>query len=174
SRIERLQSLVADAQTIHHAGAKAFDDDIGLFDELQKNLAPALVFQIDRDAALVAIRSEAVGSGSFNARATLPRRIAHAGLFDLDDRGGESGERHRGDSARQQQGQIQNSDVIKWFHFSGFLSFGWGLSLMIVFFSCSELVTVKRWNVPNSEINRPVRNDSTAPSVFRRKSKKRS
>ena len=56
-RVDFLQRIVAHAQSLRHAVAEVFDDNIRLRHQLMHYLPPLLGLQIDRNATLVAVAS---------------------------------------------------------------------------------------------------------------------
>ena len=55
ARVERRESVVADAPPIRRARAKCFDDDVGILRQAQKNFFAACITKVERDTFLVAI-----------------------------------------------------------------------------------------------------------------------
>ena len=51
------QTLVAQAHALHHAGAKVVGDDVGVAQQLDQDLATLGGFQIECQAALVAVEA---------------------------------------------------------------------------------------------------------------------
>ena len=60
--VELVERFVVDAESFHNAGSHLLHDDIGVPRERVKNLAGALVLEIEPDAALVAIQRIVLGA----------------------------------------------------------------------------------------------------------------
>ncbi len=102
--IDPAQRLVSDAQPVHYSGSKPLHYDIGLLDHFKECFTTCRMFQIDRDAAFIAICDEEVSAGVLDSRARVSHRIASARLLDLDDLGSKISEHHRRHRSRQQSG----------------------------------------------------------------------
>ena len=58
ARVRRDQRVPADAEPIHHAGSKTFDDDVRTGRHPQEGLATGRRLQVERERSLVAIHGE--------------------------------------------------------------------------------------------------------------------
>ncbi len=89
TRVERRQLLPADAEPLHRAGAVILDHDIGRRDQPVDNCPSLRPFQIDREAALVAVEG---GEEPGPEPAEPARVIALRRRLDLDHLGAKLGE----------------------------------------------------------------------------------
>ena len=106
-----VQRRVAHPQPVHHAGAKALDDYIGALRHPQEPLPLAVVLQIHRHRALVAVDREIAARRPVAARGEVAHVVAAAGFLYLDHVGAEVGEDHREEGAREKAGQVEHSDA---------------------------------------------------------------
>jgi hypothetical protein len=95
------QRVVAEAQPVHRARLEVLADDVEPPGQLDEQLAPARVLEVDADRALVEVVAEerradrpAVRVG--HGRLCGPSRLAVAGVLDLHDLGAEAGQQLRG------------------------------------------------------------------------------
>ena len=73
-RVLLAQPLVADPEPVHHAGAEALEQHVGLAHEPQQHLAPRLALEVDADRALVAVQRQEQRRAARSAR--RPRSAA--------------------------------------------------------------------------------------------------
>src|SRR6185437_13719516 len=83
--VDGAQAFVIDAETDLHVRPIVFNDHVRLGDERVEQLAPFRLFEIERDAALVAVRVLEIGAVAFTAHAL--RAVNGLGRLDLDDVG---------------------------------------------------------------------------------------
>ena len=112
------QPLVADAEAVHHAGAEALHQHVGLAHEPQQHLAPLLALEVEADRALVAVeREEQRGAGALLGALVARRRPAHVvaepRVLDLEHVGAEVGEQARAEAARQQPREVEHADAVE-------------------------------------------------------------
>src|SRR5947209_13240166 len=85
--------LVSQTQTLHDAWTEAFQHHIGLADHALKDLAPLFCFEIEGDAALVAIDSNEIEAHATGAmwrhKATI---VTGTRFFNFNDIGPKIGE----------------------------------------------------------------------------------
>jgi hypothetical protein len=89
-RIDLLDLLPREPHAIDRARAEVLDHHVAGLDQPREDLGACLGLRVERDAALVAVQHrevEAVDAGDVAQLAA--RRVAFAGLFDLDDVGAE-------------------------------------------------------------------------------------
>jgi len=93
ARVDLLQTFPAEAKPIHHPGAEVLHQDVGLSDEVSKDLLPVVALQVQGDAALVAVEHGEVEAVDVGHVAQLgPSDVAASRWLDLDDLGAEPGE----------------------------------------------------------------------------------
>jgi len=110
-RIPRAQHVVADAELVHHARTKAFDDDVGRLDEPQEEVAARVLLEVQAQALLAAVDDLVE-----KARVAVSSRpsCAHsrrAGVFDLDDLGAVVGEMLCRERPRQQTREVEDAQA---------------------------------------------------------------
>jgi hypothetical protein len=91
--VARQAGVRAEAEALHDAGAEAFDQDVGLFGQLQHDLARLGVLQVERERA-------AAAGHDVELRAEHGERVGGAGLglaVDADDLGAHVGQHHGGE-----------------------------------------------------------------------------
>src|SRR5689334_10573052 len=114
SRMARDNLRVPPAEPIERAGPEIFDDHVRAREQRVDHASGGSVFQIERDALLVAIDAEEVRAFAVDERgAPRARVIATAGLLDLDHPRAEIAELHRAVRARQHAREIQNRDALE-------------------------------------------------------------
>ena len=86
-------------------------NDVGARGEAMHDGAAGFGLEIDRDAALVAVRAEKHGALSAAERRPAPRLIAGAGRLDLDDLGAEVAQILGAERAREHLGEVENADA---------------------------------------------------------------
>src|SRR6185436_2095098 len=103
------RSLVVEAQAFQGVHAEVLDDDVALLDQLEEQLLPFGLLQIDDDAALVAVQADEIGGLAVLERdAPHAREIARAGRLELDHLRAEVGEHRRAERAREGVGEVQD------------------------------------------------------------------
>ena len=110
--IRRPQRFITQAEPFHHAGPEAFDHDVGGRGEIQKSFLAARVLQIDFDALFAAI-GERENRVFPVLNEAVPRVVAGARLFDLDDLRAEVHQPLRRHRAGQKPRQIQNRNAVE-------------------------------------------------------------
>ena len=89
-RLELTQHVVADPQPIERAVAEPLDDDVGRLGELEEELLPRRVTQVQADALLAAVQVEVEVADALAANGELTlvaQRRAVRRWLDLDDLG---------------------------------------------------------------------------------------
>ena len=111
ARIDGFQVRIIDPQPPLHVGAKILDHHIGLPREPQQGRAARLAFQVERDAALVAVQVLEVGTVAGAAD-----RVAAFQPFrrlDLDHVGAPIGELARASRARAHPRQVEHRQLAE-------------------------------------------------------------
>ncbi len=112
-RVDGRDHFIVDAEALHDARPVIFDDDIGGLGELQKGRPAGRVFQVERDASLVAVQVEethAVGSLHLEAHRAA-RLVAAARRLDLDDVGAKIGQQHGAERAGHHLRHVEHFDA---------------------------------------------------------------
>ena len=111
----RSRSVVAvEAPRGHQAGAEGLDQHVGALAERARELAVAVVREVERDRALVAVEPEVVGRiVAVPRRAPGARVVAAAGALDLDHVGAEVAERHRRERAREHAREVGDEQPVE-------------------------------------------------------------
>src|SRR5262245_942414 len=109
--IDLAQRLVVDAEPPLHVGPEVLDHDVGLFHHAQKRFEPFLRLQVQRHAALVAmkvleIRTLARTTGSLSGH-------QRGRLLDLDDVGTPVSELAHAGRARPDLGQVEDGKAFE-------------------------------------------------------------
>ena len=117
-RVLLAQPLVADPQPLHHAGAEALQQHVGLAHEPQQDLAPRVGLQIDADRALVAVERQEQRAARALLRPLVARRrpahvVAEPRVLDLQHVGAEVGQQPRAEAARQQPREVEHADALE-------------------------------------------------------------
>ena len=112
ARIDVRERRVAQAQTIHHAGAVVVVHHVGGLDQVEKNPASGGRLEIDAHALLVAVVALELRALAFDLRthAVVANRVALERL-DLDHLGAEVGQDHRPERAGDEQRQVENGQA---------------------------------------------------------------
>jgi len=110
-RIDRPDRFVADTQLVHHAGAKAFDDDIRRCRQTQEDLDAFRLLQVEHHALLVAVDHAEVGTVLTRAGAQRTGVIADLRVFDLDHLCPQIGQVQGGDRPGEQAGEVKHLDA---------------------------------------------------------------
>ena len=113
-----MQIRPAQAETLHDAGAKAFDQHVRVGQHREQRVAPRGVAQVEPQQLLAVVEhakgeARAAGGDVVAGASHVARRIVLpllGGAFDLDDFGAEFDEVARCQRARQQTGQIDDPD----------------------------------------------------------------
>ena len=117
-RVLLAQPLVADPQPLHHAGAEALEQHVGLAHEPQQHLAPRVGLQVDADRALVAVERQEQRAARALLRPLVARRrpahvVAEPRVLDLQHVGAEVGQQPRAEAARQQPREVEHADALE-------------------------------------------------------------
>ena len=109
-----MQNIPPKAQTIHHARTVALHEHVGRVDDAQQQLTPEIGFQVEGDAALVAVDGVEKRALPIDHRWSRAHVIAAAGLFDLDHIGAHVGQEEGAVSAWQKPRQVEDTGPFKW------------------------------------------------------------
>ena len=127
-RVALADHLVAQPKPVHHAGAHVLEHGVGLLAQAEERLAVALVLQVERDAALVAVDAAevaAVVAASVDARLALGgvdevrrRRRRGAGhvagrRLHLDHVGTEVGKDRRAEGPGERHRAVEDDEVAE-------------------------------------------------------------
>src|SRR5206468_5097508 len=115
TRVQHLDRLVAQPESLHHPRAEVFGDDIGLRDQAARNILALDSLQIDDDAALVAVEQQkeiAVGR-IVRRRPQLPRPVAVRGPLNLDHIGAEPGQHLGAGRPRLVVGEVDDANAFE-------------------------------------------------------------
>ena len=114
SRIVFRDAVIVEAEPFHDSIGKIFDDDVGARDELERDFPPRIGFEIERDAALVAIGAEIKGAlstaGGGHVMTTVITLDRH---LDLDDLGAEVGELLRAVGPGEHLREIDHAQTLE-------------------------------------------------------------
>jgi hypothetical protein len=113
-RVDFLQGLVIRAQPGIGAGPKIGDQDIGVPDQPVQDLDPARRFQVQRDALLRLVVQHEEAAFTALERHELPRIVAAAGCFYLDDLGAHFGQQGRTERPSEHPRKIDDPQAGKW------------------------------------------------------------
>jgi hypothetical protein len=117
ARVDRLHRLVADAQLVHHAGAEAFEDHVGIPGQAQEGGHAGGLLEVEAQAFLVAIdHAEEDAVAAFASGGALTRThgagvVAGARVLDLDHLGAEVGQMHGRHRPGQQAREVEHADA---------------------------------------------------------------
>jgi hypothetical protein len=98
------QRAVVDAKPFRHAGTEAFDRDVRALRKPRDDLRRLRRFQVEREAALVAVLGVELHRNICPPRITLRR-------LDLDDRCAEVGEDRRAKGPGHEHREVDNPDA---------------------------------------------------------------
>src|SRR5574337_1204155 len=102
ARIDDLQIAVAQAEFVQDADTKVLDDHIAASRKFTGKGEAAFVFEVEREALLVAIAAQVIGRlPAKKRRPPVARLIADARAFDLDDLSAQVAQHHRAVRSRQ-------------------------------------------------------------------------
>ena len=107
-RLHALAVFVSDAEPHRDAGRHVVVHDVGALDELERDLVPALLLEIEREAALAALAAEE----------RLPRH-AHAvtgDRLDLDHVGAEIADHHRAERTGEVLAEVDQPHTFERMH----------------------------------------------------------
>src|SRR5699024_9650658 len=92
---------------------KVLDHKVGRLDQLQEQVAAALVLEVERDAAFTAVGHGERVALTVDLRAEPARVVAGDRLLDLDDGGAQLCENHRAVGARQEASQVEDAEAVQ-------------------------------------------------------------
>ena len=106
------QGAVGQAELVEGAGAEVLDEDVGGFQEFQDGAAAGRGFQVQHDAAFVAVHDgEEAGAGGLEPAGIVAGGFAVlGGGFDLDDVGAEVGEHEAAGGAHDHVGEFDDAE----------------------------------------------------------------
>ena len=108
-----LRFFVTEAEAVQGADAEVLQHNIRFFNQLEKERLAFWLFQIDDDAALVAVDGDEVRIIRPRHRRTPgARKVACTGWFELDHVGAVVGEHGRAVRAGEGVGKVDNGDVV--------------------------------------------------------------
>jgi hypothetical protein len=120
ARVDCRYRLVADAQLVDDAGAKALDDDIRAGGEAHEGVDAGGLLEVQRQAALVAIDQLEIARLAVHG-AGAACVVAGTGVLDLDHVGAEIAEVHGCQRSWQESAQIKDAKSVErgWAHAEG-------------------------------------------------------
>ncbi|MNR19231.1 hypothetical protein D3C85_1360110 [compost metagenome] len=107
-RVDRLQRFIAQAQPIHHARAELLQDDVVVTHQLLDQLHRLRPFQVQGDAALVAVEVGVAGGLAAVVGRQDTHQVGTAGGFHPQHLGAHVGQQQRGERPRQQGGEVED------------------------------------------------------------------
>ena len=113
-RIERPQRLRPQAQGGHGAGTEAFDQHLGIGHQTMDQVAALGAAKIDLQGAFVAVEDMKAGGIFAILGPDAPDIVAEPGILHLDHISAQIAEKHGAQGSRQQPGEIQHPDAVKW------------------------------------------------------------
>ena len=113
----RCQGSIIEAEFAERPRPEILDQDVGAGHQTIENRAALGMFEVERDAFLVAIDAQEVRALALEeGRAPRPRVIPLARLLDLDDARAHVSEEHRAIRSREDTGEVENHDSVEWRH----------------------------------------------------------
>ena len=89
----------------------------GAWRQLAKNVLTERIFEINGQTSLIAIDRQEISADVIDERrAPLTAVVAGRRRFNLNDVSSHVGEKHRADRARQDPREINDNEIIQWFH----------------------------------------------------------
>ena len=115
--VDRPDGSVFQSEACHHAGGKVLDDNIGVSSQFEENLPGLFLFEVEGQAALVAVDGKEVGAFvADKGRPPMAGVIAGSRQFDFDDLGPVVAQHQRAEGASQSPGQVQHAHPVKRLH----------------------------------------------------------
>ena len=108
-----LERFVAKAQLFHCAGAVVFQNDVGFFYKIFKNLFALWRLQIEGNSFLVAVEVHVIRAFAIEKRAHLALVGAFPRFLDFDDVGAHVRHHHASERPGQHPGKIENRDTFQ-------------------------------------------------------------
>ncbi len=110
--------LIADAQTVEHAGAEGLEHDVVLAHEAQQRLTAPLALEVQADRALVAVQRQEQRRGGRRVGALVEGGrpadvVAHARVLDLQHVRSEVRQQQRAEAPRQQPREVEHPDPLQ-------------------------------------------------------------
>jgi hypothetical protein len=126
ARIDFVNLLPCEAETVEHARTKVFHDDVALLDQFLKDLFALGILHVHRDRALVAVQHGEVQAVGIRHIAQLPARRITLRRLELDHVRAHPGQQLRTGRPRLHMGHVEDAHVFQCFH-SGLQVFrgGW-------------------------------------------------
>lgn len=112
-RISNMQCLVVDAELPCHSGTKALHHHIGAPCELEERRTGLLVFEVDRNGALIASERLDIVAHPVALRTLVPAEIAQSDILNLHDIGPEIRQHLRGVPSGKIPRQIKHAQSLK-------------------------------------------------------------
>ena len=115
TRVDRRDSVIAEAEPLHHARPELLNQHVGARDQGLEPGAVRLVLEVEHHALLAAIKEREHRGFTIEAR----RHRAHvlpARPFDLDDLGAGLRQHQRRERARQQRGEVEDENAGERLH----------------------------------------------------------
>src|SRR5918998_2551272 len=112
-RVDLVQLIIAEPETLHDPGPELLHQDVGTLDERLQNLPCLGRLEVELEALLAAVQEgevDAVGAELGRVRAHL---VAPLGSFDLGDVGTGLGKYQGRQRSRQQRAEVQYPDTLQ-------------------------------------------------------------
>jgi len=112
--IELAQHVVTEAELFERALAKVLDDDVCVSDEAPHDLESTRVFEVHREAALVAVQDHERHRLAVNRRLPIAAHVVSAReLLDLDHVGAHIGEQEAAGGTRHDLRDLDYLDAVQ-------------------------------------------------------------
>jgi hypothetical protein len=112
SRVHLPELVRPDPPLLERAGAEVLDEDVAVLDEVEQQLLPSLLPQVECDALLVARLHRPPEGAPLVARlAPLAQRVRLPRWLDLDDLGAHVAEQPAGEGTGEQHAELDDADA---------------------------------------------------------------
>ena len=124
-RVARAQRVAVEPPARHQPGTEGLEQHVGALGQPARQLAVALVAEVERDRALVAVQAEVVRRLAVAPRRTPGARVVAAvGPLDLDHVGAEVAEQHGGERPGEHAREVRDEESVERRHRPGTLVAG--------------------------------------------------
>ena len=113
-RVDRLERLVADAQLVHHTGAKLLQHDVVFTHQLLDHLDRLRALEVEGDAALVAVQVGVAGGGAAIVWRQYAHQVHARRRLDAQNVCAHVGEQQGSEWPWQQGGEVENLQRRQW------------------------------------------------------------
>ena len=105
--------IASQAEPVHDAGPEIFQHDVRLGGEPQRDTAPRLGLEVQRQARLVAVDGQKVVALAVDIGRYRPGLVAALEFLHFPDFGAEIGQDHRAERARQDSAEVEHTDTLQ-------------------------------------------------------------